>query len=90
MNPEVHVHRGRWKEILELGSQLKKVLWKGKREQWNGWEGPIGQDALKKKVAETSLIGGLSGRRVGARRRSDQLGLYELEALGAESFSVTS
>lgn len=42
------------------------------------------------KKEETTLIGGLSGRRVGPRRRSGQLGLCGLEALGAESFHVTS
>lgn len=72
------------------GESVKEGSLEGQREPWNGWEGSIGQDALKKKVAETSLIGGLSGRRVGARRRSGQLGLCELEALGAERFSVAS
>lgn len=45
---------------------------------------------FEKKVEETILIEGLSERRVGPRRRSGQLGLCGLEALGAESFRVTS
>lgn len=45
---------------------------------------------IEKKVEKTTLIGGLSGRRVGPRRRAGQLGLCGLEALGTESFHVTS